>query len=100
MKNLSTETNSRKMAVKSFLVWSIGLLLFVSLVQAGKASEKVHLVCLLNRLIGIVKRDTIQDIGDSLEDALGINEDKGLLEELEDLNIDVGKPPNGRMVYD
>ena len=38
----------------------------------------------------IVKRDTISDIKDSLGDALGISDDKSLMEELEDLDIDVG----------
>ena len=37
-----------------------------------------------------MKRDTISDIKDSLGDALGISEDKSLMEELEDLDIDVG----------
>lgn len=40
--------------------------------------------------IAIVKRDTISDIKDSLGDALGISDDKSLMEELEDLDIDVG----------
>ena len=38
---------------------------------------------------GIVKRDTIDDIGDSIGDALGIGNNKGILDELEDLDIDV-----------
>ena len=36
--------------------------------------------------LGIVKRGTIEDIGDSLGDALGIN-NKGILEEIEDIDV-------------
>ena len=41
-----------------------------------------------NLLAGLVKRDTIDDIGDSIGDALGINK-KGIMDELEDLDMDV-----------
>jgi len=45
-------------------------------------------LCLSFIHAAIVKRDTISDIKDSLGDALGISEDKSLMEELEDLDID------------
>ena len=38
---------------------------------------------------GTVKRDTIEDIKDSLGDVLGISDEKTLMEELEGLEIDV-----------
>eukprot|EP00092_Neocalanus_flemingeri_P063360 GFUD01076638.1.p2 GENE.GFUD01076638.1~~GFUD01076638.1.p2 ORF type:complete len:126 (+),score=14.19 GFUD01076638.1:58-435(+) len=51
-----------------------------------------HLLLLLVTfaMAGLVKRDTIDDIGDSIGNALGLN-NKGIMDELEDLDIDKTK---------
>ena len=45
--------------------------------------------------LGLVKRGTIEDIGDSLGDALGIN-NKGILEEIEDIDVNPNLKQNNQ----
>ena len=72
-----------------------GLLVVIGLASAGLYSFKLdfvgRFVCL-----GLVKRDTLSDsltdIGDSLKDAVGLNNDKGIMGDIEDLDVSYSNP--------
>ena len=36
---------------------------------------------------GLVKRDTLTDLGNSFKDAVGLNDDKGIMDGIEDIDV-------------